>query len=443
MVQLVVDVPPLKTPFITYHMRILHSTKSSHVATMETVVWKIYSQKISLNTRDYAALERYAKDLLEHFEDRHPTFLLNEGNFELDFVNSHKENYLLPYGENLFHVNRTTDSKEGTFCCTVTYMGNNKLVEDYSYRIILESGNKSKTHEITKKLNCATEINGDIIRSILNDPISIIARIEVFHDEVNADESEQKEDKNDINYELLRELECLVCMEYMIPPIHQCLTGHSICMQCKEDVKDCPTCKQEFKNTQNFALAQIINHIIYPCKHDRCKFTAKAKDIKKHEATCTFGPFKCPLREYLGCDGEMILTEMYDHLLNNHYENLLEMETVNDPFEHDDLEEIEDCFIVKFGTKLFKLHYFFNTETFYWAMQLVGPAEDNINYRFEIDIIDTTGNNNRAYLKSTCGTLTNKSDAFLEENSHIFWKYEQIKHLIGTELSYRVRIMQI
>lgn len=86
----------------------------------------------------------------------------------------------------------------------------------------------------------------------------------------------------------------------MVPPIHQCVTGHSICVKCKEDVKECPACKKEIGNTQNFALAQLINYITYPCKHDRCTFTAKARDIKQHEATCVYGPFKCPLKEYLG-----------------------------------------------------------------------------------------------------------------------------------------------
>lgn len=56
----------------------------------------------------------------------------------------------------------------------------------------------------------------------------------------------------------------------------------------------------EIKNTKNFALAQIINHILYPCKHDRCNFVAKAKDIKQHETTCIWGPFECPLSDYLG-----------------------------------------------------------------------------------------------------------------------------------------------
>nr|XP_023014553.1 uncharacterized protein LOC111504271 [Leptinotarsa decemlineata]XP_023014554.1 uncharacterized protein LOC111504271 [Leptinotarsa decemlineata] len=382
-----------------------------------------------------------SQDLLTHFEEEHPLFLLSEGNFEIDFVNSHKENYLLPYGENLFMVNRTTDSKTGTFCCNVTYIGSNKVVEEYSYKIILESGNKSKVHELTKKLNCPIEIDSKIIRSILNDPLSIVARIEVFREEILINNCENKDEDSDLDYELLRELECLVCMEYMVPPIHQCVTGHSICMKCKEKVKECPTCKKEFGNTQNYALAQIISHITYPCKYERCSYKAKAKNIKVHEATCSFGPFKCPLQEYVGCESLIIFDEMYDHILNNHYENLLEMETVSYPFNHDDENEDEDCYIVRYGTKLFKLHYMFNGDNLFWAMQLIGPPEESSKYKFELDVADNTGNNGRAYFKAPCGPLTERCDAFLEDSPHIFWAYDQIKQLIGSELCYRVRIM--
>lgn len=33
---------------------------------------------------------------------------------------------------------------------------------------------------------------------------------------------------------LLKELKCPVCMEYMVPPIKLCTSGHNICSKCRE-----------------------------------------------------------------------------------------------------------------------------------------------------------------------------------------------------------------
>ena len=46
--------------------------------------------------------------------------------------------------------------------------------------------------------------------------------------------------------EVLEELKCPVCVEYMMPPIPMCQNGHNICNTCRQKVNQCPTCKEEF-----------------------------------------------------------------------------------------------------------------------------------------------------------------------------------------------------
>ncbi|CAH1173512.1 unnamed protein product [Phaedon cochleariae] len=372
----------------------------------------------------------FTNDLLQHFEEKHPTFLLSEGNFEVDFINSHKENYLLPYGESLYIVNRSNDSRTGTFSCTVTYIGSDPVVDEYSYKIILKSGSGIQTHEISKKLGDVTDINNNMISSILNDPVSIVARIEVFKEDPTV-EADVEEVDNTIQWDFLRELECLVCMEYMVPPIFQCLTGHSICKGCKEKMKECPTCKNEIGNTQNFALAQLVSFIDYPCKHDRCKFKAKPAEIKRHEASCVFGTIGCPLKDSLECEAQMTQAEVYDHVTKEHYENLLEFDMVSEPFEEG--ESVEECYVVPFDGKLFKLCYSYDDEVLMWVMQFIGPAEASSEYCFDIDIIDTSGTGNRAYFKAACEPLNS-----IEEG--IRFHYHDVASLITTELRYRVHV---
>ncbi|XP_068894140.1 E3 ubiquitin-protein ligase sina-like isoform X2 [Tenebrio molitor] len=40
-----------------------------------------------------------------------------------------------------------------------------------------------------------------------------------------------------MNDEILKQLECLVCKELMRPPIHLCNTGHSLCSSCRQKLK--------------------------------------------------------------------------------------------------------------------------------------------------------------------------------------------------------------
>ena len=69
----------------------------------------------------------------------------------------------------------------------------------------------------------------------------------------------------DLSMGLLGELECPVCMEYMLPPITFCLNGHNICNNCKPMLTNCPTCRQPFVNIRNVALEKLARQMKYPC----------------------------------------------------------------------------------------------------------------------------------------------------------------------------------
>ncbi|XP_056637059.1 uncharacterized protein LOC130445460 [Diorhabda sublineata] len=394
----------------------------------------------------------FVEKLLNHFETKHKMLIQNEEFFEIDFVNNHNVNYLFPYSEELYLVNRTTDSKKHMFFCTVSCIGNDNFERNASFKIILENGNKSTMHEIVEKINNTVQINKEVINSILNDPLIILAKIEIFEEEILSDEEnedEEIEDKRspDLNYELLQELECMVCLEYMVPPIYQCIIGHSICTDCKKSVSECPTCRSEFQNTQNFALAQIIQHINYPCKFKRCDHMAKAKDIKLHEATCVHSLYKCPLRDYFDCNKEMGYKDIYDHVESQHYENLLELDTVTMPFyrqENNPLEtNIDDCFIIKHDSLLFKVHFTFMDESFMFAGQFIGPSGESTKYHFEVEIYDTYGHDCRALMSKPCGPMTGNETAFDDDRYNVIFSYDQLEHFINKQFTFTIRIIEI
>ncbi|PSN36228.1 hypothetical protein C0J52_22803 [Blattella germanica] len=58
----------------------------------------------------------------------------------------------------------------------------------------------------------------------------------------------------------LNEIECPVCLEYMVRPIVLCISGHNFCGNCRKQMSDCPICKKHFF-TRNIALEEVASKI--------------------------------------------------------------------------------------------------------------------------------------------------------------------------------------
>ncbi|GLG98385.1 Probable E3 ubiquitin-protein ligase sinah, partial [Gryllus bimaculatus] len=93
--------------------------------------------------------------------------------------------------------------------------------------------------------------------------------------------------------EMLRLLECPVCMEHMFPPIEQCVNGHSVCARCRLCVSECPECKGRFAGTRCRRLEAICEVLLpRPCRHSTlgCRERLFADALPQHEAACGFRP---------------------------------------------------------------------------------------------------------------------------------------------------------
>lgn len=91
-----------------------------------------------------------------------------------------------------------------------------------------------------------------------------------------------------LNEEILTSLECPICLTYMRPPIYMCEVGHSVCSECKNCIKQCPTCRALLKQVRNFGLEHIAEYVSYPCvnKHEGCSFYGELKNLLIHESNC-------------------------------------------------------------------------------------------------------------------------------------------------------------
>lgn len=391
--------------------------------------------------------------LEEHVENNHPTFLMGGDTFEIDFIHKYTENYLFRYENELFVINREADSEKKTFSCIVSYIGCKPIVEKtYEVKLVFLNGSKPEIgkFEQVAKFHEKVRVKSDTLRSKLKDPLTVVVRVEIIKTlsipEVLTP-AESKGYTNEVNPELFNKIECLVCMNYMTPPIYQCRNGHSLCDICCKKLKECPNCKGALEGARNYTLEDIVQTFYYPCKYEACKFSSKADQIRNHEKNCIYGPFKCPLKAIEDCQWEGPITQIYDHVRTSHYENLLEVEEINtfvDLQKNEDSDPDEEVYIIRYAYHLFMLHTLFTGSSFYWTMHTLGPPETSKKFKFEIDICDTKKSNRRIYMKSPCSPPCNFTDCFDDDNSYnyLFIEADQISPLVDKWLKYRVRILQ-
>ena len=122
--------------------------------------------------------------------------------------------------------------------------------------------------------------------------------------------------------EVLEELKCPVCVEYMTPPIPMCQNGHNICNTCRQKVNQCAICKEEFLKSRCWLLENIIRKIKIRCQYykEGCQFVSTCQFINSHEADCPDRPFNCPL-SVVGTTNfcwRGHVSRMWDHILCKH-----------------------------------------------------------------------------------------------------------------------------
>lgn len=151
------------------------------------------------------------KDLYDHFEKKHMVFILSTKSFEIDFVNSHNENCLLSFGQDFYVVTRSSDSKKNVYSCTINYIGSNPRCAEYYYKVTFKNVNGSKEHILQRRIGETVEVKKEDISSILDDPISILVEIDILdNEEIEKMNAVTKEYSDPLNFEMLKELECLV-----------------------------------------------------------------------------------------------------------------------------------------------------------------------------------------------------------------------------------------
>lgn len=405
-------------------------------------------------------------ELLDHFEEKHRIFVLENSMFEIDFTTKYSENYIFSLNNHLFVIHKKSDINENLFWCSVSCVGSKSTAAQYSFQLELTVKENSKCLPYTfppKEVQCfinpnidknvAVEIDVNILKMELNNPANIICTVIIAkttapsqcileNTAVNIS-SKTLVSVDSIEQDILCELECPICLEYMVPPIYQCQTGHSICGSCKIKVSECSLCKQPVQDIRNFGLEKITSRIKYHCKYRDfdCNFISTANDIKQHETVCKFGPYNCPFVGYEPCTWNGNFADIMEHVHAVHGDNVLEMNTVNVPFVKEEYIEDEDCFVFETHGEMFRLLYRYENEHFFWSVQLIGPPEDSEKFMFALDIMDNTNNGQRFVIKRKVLPLTPYEETFEENDLFLKVPLYLIEPMIDADLTYRIQIV--
>ncbi|KAK4881486.1 hypothetical protein RN001_004805 [Aquatica leii] len=406
-----------------------------------------------------------SSELFSHYEEHHSELALYEPTFEVDLINMYENNYILRKDTETFIIHAKCDSNENRFWCSLRYIGDKNIAKQFAYQVRLNNNSSAETITLSKKvveddtcmtLDKSTAVyikSGDVTKALGN-PCSVLCTINVLPNDINIIDPTDLQDKlittkigsDGVDSDMLMELECPVCNEYMVPPIYQCVTGHSICEICKTQVSNCPSCRENILETRNFSLENLTRFIKYHCKYRDfdCTYVSSSSEIKNHESSCKYGPYDCPFDKFNNCKWKGKLVDVMNHVQAAHEDNVLDNDFITWPFETEYSDENDENFyVINAHGGVFRLIFKYEGKVFYWSLQYVGPNDEVENYMYELDICDNSQSNQRMYMRKKCSRLLSYEETFNNTLTYIKIPLDLISPLIEDCLVYKCRIIKV
>jgi len=190
-----------------------------------------------------------------------------------------------------------------------------------------------------------------------------------------------------LDKDLLKDLECPVCLEYMVPPIKLCTNGHNICTNCRWRVPCCPTCRAAFSEIRSVALENIARRQKYPCANRRrgCLDLFTIEHINEHNAVCVYGRIECPFKLYRSCPWNGFKSDLKEHAKATHPGLFSEKSTFpSQMFE-------TDVWLVSCFGELFVYYKLIQDGRLYCAVQLIGTSSEASKYKCEFTLRAANG----------------------------------------------------
>jgi len=193
-----------------------------------------------------------------------------------------------------------------------------------------------------------------------------------------------------LDWDLLKELECPICMEYMVSAINMCENGHNMCNSCRSKMSICPSCQGEFIKGRNITLERVAARTMYPCKYREagCKRALKKDNVSYHNIACFYQSRECPFRKLsdVNCPWTGALTDIETHVRSAHVDQKAEH---SGPFEVK-LQNFNKarrfCKAIFTLGKLFYLVWETTHSTFYFAVFCIGLKDEAARFTYDFII---------------------------------------------------------
>lgn len=224
-------------------------------------------------------------------------------------------------------------------------------------------------------------------------PVRVLFSCKLLAKRVFNTKSKNHYIKMSFNEACLVEFECIVCYQYMHPPIRQCVEGHSYCHQCCERLERCPTCRGAHKSERHHLLEEIHNHIIFPCKYSGggCVLSLLGSDILEHERRCPVTWKYCPFNVMGFCTWLGRDEDVAEHCLHTHTQHIEVGRKVE--YNWRQFTSLKENYcqrrLLYSHKEIFCCNIFMdsNTDTVRWCVNHWGDEKRTLNFGFEVKVI--------------------------------------------------------
>jgi E3 ubiquitin-protein ligase SIAH1 len=244
-----------------------------------------------------------------------------------------------------------------------------------------------------------------------------------------------------LSQNLLIELECPVCLEYMLPPITLCKNGHDICGHCKPKLKHCHTCRGPILDMRSQALEKLARRLQYPCRFRKfgCAVILNADKMTDHQQNCPRIRFNCPMIEekHTHCPWECSLEDMMEHLKTEHGNRFHE---VNGTF------SVKLKLLRQMNTYDCAMHaldqiFYIVIETHHdevcGCVQYIGRKKTAYKYRYELSIQKVDKTDQVSVYHKTRGCTVKRQDIY-DKGRCLRINYDDCKHLMNKDRTVRI-----
>ncbi|CAH0549431.1 unnamed protein product [Brassicogethes aeneus] len=320
-------------------------------------------------------------ELSEHLLKNHQNHVIKSGNniFKVETSLSEHFNVKL-FSDDYQNCLLKTSVVDDKFYYSLNPLGKSKENMEYT---VMHKSTKEQNNKELKIVGTLTKLNGFYDEENLDkNPNATVVDINLLKhlaDENNMILNEFNLNPKGIDENMLKLLECPICMSVMRPPIYQCNRGHSICNKCRENVKACPTCREALSNVRNYGLETFTSKLKYPCKFKKsgCKVTGVEDEIKKHEESCMVNKHKCPI-----CPEFVNTNDISKHVEDKHIECILKNQRYM-------IQKYSKCHgYMVYDSRLFRISYHTEDSYVYFAAELICPNEEPSEYFYKVDFYE-------------------------------------------------------